>query len=97
MALLQESLSVAHRTGAIESRDLERVAVDTTVQEKVVAHPTDARLTHRAIDDLLQRRTKQIDLAIVARLAHGSPRQRLLAVEGITNRKNPESQNARNP
>jgi IS5 family transposase len=29
-ALLQESLSVAHRTGAIEIKDLERVAVDTT-------------------------------------------------------------------
>ena len=46
-ALLQESLSVAHRTGAIESKDLERVVVDTTVQEKAIAHPTDARLTHR--------------------------------------------------
>ena len=30
-ALLQESLSVAHRSGAIESKDLERVVVDTTV------------------------------------------------------------------
>src|SRR6201987_1001985 len=51
-ALLQESLSVAHRTGAIESKDLERVVVDTTVQEKAIAHPTDARLTHRAIEKL---------------------------------------------
>ena len=49
-ALLQESLSVAHRTGAIESKDLERVVVDTTVQEKAIAHPTDAPLTHRAIE-----------------------------------------------
>jgi IS5 family transposase len=32
-ALLQESLSVAHRTKAIETKDLERVVVDTTVQE----------------------------------------------------------------
>jgi len=48
-ALLQESLSVAHKTGAIESKDLERVAVDTTVQPKAVAHPTDARLMHRAL------------------------------------------------
>jgi IS5 family transposase len=29
-ALLQESLSVAHRAGAIETKDLERVVVDTT-------------------------------------------------------------------
>src|ERR1700756_559891 len=52
-ALLQESLSVAHRTGAIETKDLERVVVDTTVQEKAVAHPTDARLIHRAIEKLV--------------------------------------------
>src|SRR6266566_5851775 len=52
-ALLQESLSVAHRSGAIATEDLERVAVDTTVQEKAVAHPTDARLSHRAIEKLV--------------------------------------------
>jgi transposase, IS5 family len=51
-ALLQESLAVAHRTGAIAPKDLERVVVDTTVQEKAIAHPTDARLTHRAIEKL---------------------------------------------
>ena len=33
---------VAHKTGAA-SRDLERVVVDTTVQPKAIAHPTDAR------------------------------------------------------
>ena len=52
-ALLQESLSVAHRSGAIATEDLERVAVDTTVQEKAVAHQTDARLSHRAIEKLV--------------------------------------------
>src|SRR5882672_6857679 len=52
-ALLQESLAVAHRTGAIETKDLKRVVVDTTVQEKAIAHPTDARLTHRAIEKLV--------------------------------------------
>jgi IS5 family transposase len=53
VALLQESLSVAHKTGAIETKDLERVAVDTTVQPKAIAHPTDARLMHRAIGKLV--------------------------------------------
>ena len=53
LALIQESLSVAHKTGAIETKDLERVVVDTTVQPKAVAHPTDARLTHRAIVKLV--------------------------------------------
>ena len=52
-ALLQESLSVAHRTKAIETKDLERVVVDITVREKAIAHPTDARLTHRAIEKLV--------------------------------------------
>jgi IS5 family transposase len=51
-ALLQESLSVAHKTGALESKDLERVVVDTTVQPKAVAHPTDARLMLRALEKL---------------------------------------------
>src|SRR2546425_11500178 len=58
-ALLQESLSVAHRSGAIATEDLERVAVDTTVQEKAVAHPTDARLTHRAIEKLVERAKRE--------------------------------------
>jgi transposase, IS5 family len=53
-ALIQESLSVAHKTGALETKDLERVAVDTTVQPKAVAHPTDARLMHRALEKLVK-------------------------------------------
>ena len=52
-ALIQESLSVAHKTGALETKDLQRVAVDTTVQPKAIAHPTDARLMHRAIVKLV--------------------------------------------
>jgi len=52
-ALLQESLSVAHKTGALETKDLERVVVDTTVQPKAVAHPSDARLMYRAIAKLV--------------------------------------------
>jgi transposase, IS5 family len=34
-------------------RDLERVVVDTTVQPKAIAHPTDARLCHRALEKLV--------------------------------------------
>ena len=43
-ALLQESLAVAHQTGALSTKDLERVAVDTTAQPKAIAYPTDAGL-----------------------------------------------------
>lgn len=52
-ALLQESLSVAHKLGALVTRDLERVVVDTTVQPKAITHPTDARLCHRALEQLV--------------------------------------------
>ncbi|MBS0274112.1 MAG: IS5 family transposase [Proteobacteria bacterium] len=53
LALLQESLAVAHKTKAISTPDLERVVVDTSVQPKAIAHPTDARLTHRALVKLV--------------------------------------------
>jgi len=53
VALIQESLSVAHKTGALAATDLERVVVDTTVQPKAIAHPTDARLCHRALEKLV--------------------------------------------
>lgn len=42
--LLEHSLQVARQEGLLRVRDLERVNVDTTVQEKAVAFPTDARL-----------------------------------------------------
>ena len=44
---------MAHRNGAIETKDLERVVVDTTMRAKAIAHPTDARLIHRAIEKLV--------------------------------------------
>jgi hypothetical protein len=44
---------VAHKTAALDGKDLERVVVDTTVQEKAIEHPTDARLLHRAIEKLI--------------------------------------------
>jgi IS5 family transposase len=53
VALFQESLAVAHKTGALAVRDLERVVVDTTVQPKAIAYPTDARLCHRALEKLV--------------------------------------------
>jgi transposase, IS5 family len=52
--LLQESLSVAIRTGTAKPSDLTKVIVDTTVQEKAVAYPTDAKLMHRARERLVR-------------------------------------------
>ena len=50
--LLQESLRIAHNTGALQKRDLARVTVDTTVQPKNVTFPTDAKLLETAIQQL---------------------------------------------
>jgi len=47
-ALLQESLSVAVRLGAARPSDFTRVIADTTVAEKNVAWPTDAKLINKA-------------------------------------------------
>jgi len=50
--LLAESLRVAHASGALRTRDLARVTVDTTVQPKNITFPTDAKLLHAAIRGL---------------------------------------------
>jgi len=50
--LLAESLRVAHDSGGLRTRDLERVTVDTTVQPKHITFPTDAKLVHAAIKGL---------------------------------------------
>ena len=50
--LLAESLRVAHTTGALKTKDLARVTVDTTVQPKDITFPTDAKLVHAAIKGL---------------------------------------------
>jgi transposase, IS5 family len=52
IALLQESLATATRSGAAKPADFAKVIIDTTVQPKAVAFPTDARLMQRALDRL---------------------------------------------
>jgi len=47
-ALVQESLAIALKTKALKPADLTEVIVDTTVQEKAVMFPTDAKLLNRA-------------------------------------------------
>ena len=50
--LLAETLRVAHATGALKGDDMARVTVDTTVQPKNVAFPTDAKLMVTAVRHL---------------------------------------------
>ncbi len=62
-ALLQESLAVAVKVGAAKPRDFTQAIVDTTVAEKNVAFPTDAKLIHRARERLVrQAKAAGIDL-----------------------------------
>jgi transposase, IS5 family len=53
-SLLQESLLVALKTGAMAPQDTRRVIVDTTVQPKAVMFPTDAKLLNRAREKLVR-------------------------------------------
>ena len=45
--LLKSMIETAVQTKAVKAAELERVIVDTTVQEKAVAHPVDSRLLER--------------------------------------------------
>jgi transposase, IS5 family len=54
--LLTKTIEAGRASGAVSERSLEQVAVDTTVMEKAIAHPTDSRLLERA-------RSQLVDLA----------------------------------
>jgi IS5 family transposase len=54
LTLVQDSLAVATRTGAAKPADFSKVIIDTTVQPKAVAFPTDAKLMHRARERLVK-------------------------------------------
>lgn len=51
---LQELLLTAKRAGALKESHLNKVNVDTTVQEKAIAFPTDARLYYKMRDLLVK-------------------------------------------
>ncbi len=46
--LLSKTIEAGRSSGAVTDKALKRVTVDTTVMEKNIAHPTDARLYERA-------------------------------------------------
>jgi IS5 family transposase len=61
--LLGETLATAKRGKLLQQRHMERVNVDTTVQEKAIAFPTDARLYDKARRALVRAaRERGIDL-----------------------------------
>ncbi len=52
--LLSASIEAAIQAKAVKARDLKRVTVDTTVQEKAIAFPTDSKLYNRARERLVR-------------------------------------------
>jgi IS5 family transposase len=52
--LLKESLAAAQREAVLSPAEVKQVHGDTTVQEKAIAFPTDARLSHKARHAVVQ-------------------------------------------
>lgn len=52
--LLRQTVLTGLREGAVQEKSLEHVNVDTTVQEKAIAFPTDARLRNRMRERLVK-------------------------------------------
>lgn len=57
--LLKQILQTAQHQQALQPSDIKRVIVDTTVQEKAIAFPTDARLYDKARRSLVREARKQ--------------------------------------
>jgi transposase, IS5 family len=56
--LLQATVETAKKCGLLKSSDVSRVVVDTTVQEKAIAFPTDGRLYHKMRISLVREATR---------------------------------------
>ena len=52
--LLQATIDAAVQTKAVKPAEFERIIVDTTVQEKAIAHPVDSRLLEIARSKIVQ-------------------------------------------
>jgi len=57
--LLAETIACAGRMGALTHHDVAKVNVDTTVQEKAIAFPTDARLYQKMRISLVREARRQ--------------------------------------
>jgi transposase, IS5 family len=55
--LLEATIHTALAMKAVRSKELEKINIDTTVQEKAIAFPTDARLYHKMRVALVRRAT----------------------------------------
>lgn len=53
-SLLRETIQAASRTGVVKPQSFAKVIVDSTVQEKAIAHPTDSKLLNRGREHLVK-------------------------------------------
>ena len=51
--LLTQTIGAAQGSGTIKQRSLTTVVLDTTIQAKAIAHPTDSRLLNKAREQLV--------------------------------------------
>ncbi len=72
-SLLGVTIKAAIQSKAVNRRDLKRVTVDTTVQEKAIAFPTDSKLYNRARERLV-RLAKAHDLPLRQSYVRVGPR-----------------------
>jgi IS5 family transposase len=77
--LLETTIHTALAMKALKSQELQRVNVDTTVQEKAIAFPTDARLYHKMRVALVRRARS---LGIPLRQNYRFKGKKLLAKQG---------------
>jgi IS5 family transposase len=56
--VLKATVAVALETKTVKPSSLERVTVDTTVQERAIAHPSDSRLYLKALESLVRQAKK---------------------------------------
>jgi transposase, IS5 family len=77
--LLEATIHAALAIGAIRPQELQKLNIDTTVQEKAIAFPTDARLYHKMRAALVRRATA---LGIRLRQNYRFKGKKLLARQG---------------
>jgi transposase, IS5 family len=77
--LLEETIETAKREGGLKTVEVKRVNVDTTVQEKAIAYPTDARLYEKARRRLVKEAKQE---GIVLRQSYARLGPRALRMQG---------------
>jgi len=77
--LLKEAIETAKRKGLIKPADASRVNVDTTVQEKNITYPTDAKLCHKMREFLVREAKKR---RIELRQTYARVSKRALVMQG---------------